>query len=721
MAMNAYRNYNNNTSALSSNLEKLSSGYKINRAGDDAAGLAISEKMRAQISGLDQASSNVKDGISLVKTGEGALQEVQDMLNRMVTLATQSANGTYDNDTDRAQLQKEVDSLTEEIDRIADSANFNGIQLLDGSLDTGSILADYKSLDTSAIKKLMLTQSDTNAVSDVGKATILETDASDIDYPSFTVSFDGVSHVVTDGTGSSTNLTLDIGGQKILLDETKLGTAGTKATGKDIAAAFLAEGVSDTTGGGTATDVYDKSSNTFKDANGNEWSVTQDGDKLKFTFAGDLENKISTDGALNEHFDVSLTPVTGKHQDPTGATYTVGITTVGATKGAGTDQSKTTATVTATIDGQTVTFTAKNLSDAADETVLSAATYVDQNGNDLSDYFTISKDTTNHALIFTDKTTGSTGSGNTINSVTCATDNTGFNATAMSTTVDKEDGLDAYSDGTSGYLNAASEVNIQVDKVPVDQLASTTLDLGGKLLDGTQIKLGNTTYTIALGEDSNYKGADNVVYLNDAKATDEQIASKLTEVAKGNDVFSVGHAAGTDGKITLKQLSSAKEKTEMKTMDEFASYIGVSQVSNSEDDPVTVGKALKLQIGDTSDSYNQLAVKIEDMHAEALGIADIDISTQEGASSAINVIKAAINQVSSTRGTLGATQNRLEHTQNNLSVMSENIQDAESTIRDTDIAEEMMSYTKNNILVQSAQAMLAQANSVPQGVLQLLQ
>jgi flagellin len=160
----------------------------------------------------------------------------------------------------------------------------------------------------------------------------------------------------------------------------------------------------------------------------------------------------------------------------------------------------------------------------------------------------------------------------------------------------------------------------------------------------------------------------------------------------------------------------------MSTMEKFASYIGLSTVQSDENTAAPVlGKSLTLQIGDTSDSYNQLSVTIEDMHAEALGIADIDISTQEGASSAINIIKNAINQVSSTRGTLGATQNRLEHTSNNLSVMAENIQDAESTIRDTDVAEEMMSYTKNNILVQSAQAMLAQANSVPQGVLQLLQ
>ena len=138
------------------------------------------------------------------------------------------------------------------------------------------------------------------------------------------------------------------------------------------------------------------------------------------------------------------------------------------------------------------------------------------------------------------------------------------------------------------------------------------------------------------------------------------------------------------------------------------------------------GKAMNLQIGDSSDSFNQMKVSIGDMHTKAMGteggasIADINIGTSDGAQSAVNVIKDAINYVSSVRGQLGAYQNRLEHTQNNLSVMAENIQDAESTIRDTDVASEMMSYVKNNILVQSAQAMLAQANQVPQGVLQLL-
>ena len=141
MSMNAYRNYNNNTSMLSKNLEKLSSGYKINRAGDDAAGLAISEKMRAQIKGLEAAQKNTKDATSLIKTAEGAMQEVQDMLNRMVYLAEQSANGIYDDDVDRAALQDEVSALQTEIERIADSANFNGKKLF---ADGSNIATDFQ-------------------------------------------------------------------------------------------------------------------------------------------------------------------------------------------------------------------------------------------------------------------------------------------------------------------------------------------------------------------------------------------------------------------------------------------------------------------------------------------------------------------------------------------------------------------------------------------------
>lgn len=137
-SMNAYRNYSGNASVLNKHLEKLSSGYQINRSADDAAGLAISEKMRFQITGLNQGVKNAKDGISLCQTAEGALQEVHELLRRMKELSIQAANGTYDG-LDRGEIQKEIDQTVSEIDRISEASNFNGRQLFNGgSAATGA-------------------------------------------------------------------------------------------------------------------------------------------------------------------------------------------------------------------------------------------------------------------------------------------------------------------------------------------------------------------------------------------------------------------------------------------------------------------------------------------------------------------------------------------------------------------------------------------------------
>ena len=149
--------------------------------------------------------------------------------------------------------------------------------------------------------------------------------------------------------------------------------------------------------------------------------------------------------------------------------------------------------------------------------------------------------------------------------------------------------------------------------------------------------------------------------------------------------------------------------------------------ANPTGDAITVttaGAGLTLQVGDTDDDFQKVRVAVGDMSMEGLGLAALKnagIKDQITAGKSIDKIKTAINTVSSTRGDLGAIQNRLEHTINNLGVTTENMTAAESRIRDTDMAKEMMSYTKNNILVQAAQAMLAQANQLPQGVLQLLQ
>ncbi len=179
MALNSNRQLGINNSMVAKNLEKLSSGYQINRAGDDAAGLAISEKMRAQIKGLEVAQVNAQDGISLIQTAEGALTETHSMLNRMVELATKAANGTYE-DTDRAQLQKEVDSLVEEINRIADNTNFNGTSLLDGSkalitLQIGDTAAQAIDVDMTAMGSTALEINDVDISSLTGAQNAIET------------------------------------------------------------------------------------------------------------------------------------------------------------------------------------------------------------------------------------------------------------------------------------------------------------------------------------------------------------------------------------------------------------------------------------------------------------------------------------------------------------------------------------------------------------------
>ncbi|HWS28699.1 MAG TPA: flagellin [Clostridia bacterium] len=147
-AINTHRQYTINNNNVAASTEKLSSGYRINRAGDDAAGLAISEKMRAQIKGLNMASKNSQDAISLVQTAEGALTETHAILQRMRELAVQAASDTNDDGVDRAALQTEFQQLIDEIDNIADTTKFNGKTLLDGTLTAAVIQTGADSGET---------------------------------------------------------------------------------------------------------------------------------------------------------------------------------------------------------------------------------------------------------------------------------------------------------------------------------------------------------------------------------------------------------------------------------------------------------------------------------------------------------------------------------------------------------------------------------------------
>lgn len=163
-AVNAYRNLNNNTTALNKNLEKLSSGYRINRAADDAAGLAISEQMRSKIAGLDQSVNNANDAIGLIQTTEGALTETHSMLQRMTTLATQAANGTYATSkiadtTARENIKSEMQQLTEEITRIASHTEYNGLKFLKSSSLTVKLQIGPTSAETLSLSAMKLNAS----------------------------------------------------------------------------------------------------------------------------------------------------------------------------------------------------------------------------------------------------------------------------------------------------------------------------------------------------------------------------------------------------------------------------------------------------------------------------------------------------------------------------------------------------------------------------------
>ncbi|MGG1634794.1 flagellin [Paenibacillus sp. NRS-1760] len=442
-ALNTHRQLSTNTAATSKSIEKLSSGLRINRAGDDAAGLAISEKMRGQIRGLDMASKNGQDGISLIQTAEGALNETHSILQRMRELAVQSSNDT-NTASDRGELQKEINQLTAEIDRIGTTTEFNTKKLLNGGASvTGTV-----------------TGANAAGISIIG------------------------------GSG-----------------ETKVGSLAT------ITAATVA---------------------------------------------------------------------TADNATTTATTFTTSATLAAASA--------------VTLNGVTFSF-------------------------------------------------GTTDTGQNI--------------------------LDKINDANIG-------VKAELVGGALKLTASTVGSKSELTISGETGAFAGLAAGLAQGVDATITGAGGVSY-----------------TAEGN-------------KITIQ--SGAQKGLELQ--------VNAAITAGAADVAVTANGGLNFQIG--ANEGQNMYVSVGDMRATALGVNQVDVSSATTANSAITTINNAIEKVSGERSKLGAYQNRLEHTINNLNTSSENLTAAESRVRDVDMAKEMMNQTKNNILAQAAQAMLAQANQQPQGVLQLL-
>ncbi|MDD2573914.1 MAG: flagellin [Firmicutes bacterium] len=531
MAMNTHRQLGVNQAGASKSMEKLSSGFRINRAGDDAAGLAISEKMRGQIRGLKQASRNAQDGISLIQTAEGALNETHAILQRMRELAVQASTDTNEG-LDRAEIQREIGQLKSEVDRIGNTTEFNKKTLLDGSFSGSKIGGQGSAL---------------------GEATAAEIKVKNFDpTKALTESISQNVQVTVDG--KSFNLTGVTGGDQFAwfqnLEAELNGAIGawnsSNADVQVIAPTFQ------------ITDVVAEDDMSFVISSGTTGSKSQ----LDIQILDDAGNVgIPVTGDIN----FELSEVTNVTQGTDGVLTADAATAIDAIQ-------------------ETETFS------------------LSVNGNNID------------------------------------------------VTLEKVGGLSALSKGTE--ITAVAEA-LQDD---INAALSAYKDLTGK-------DYGEVTVSVK-------DGALSVVSSEPDTVTMEFGVNEATEA-----LGLAGAGSSAVGGLTF--------------------HIGANK-----------GQNINLQL--------------TDMRAASLGIADVDTSTRENADNGIKTIDDAIEKVSQERSKLGAVQNRLEHTIANLGTSAENLQAAESRIRDLDMADEIMAFTKNNILQQAATAMLAQANMLPQSVLQLL-
>jgi flagellin len=543
-ALNTYNKLNSASEAQGKSMEKLSSGLRINRAGDDAAGLAISEKMRGQIRGLDQAGRNAQDGISMIQTAEGALNETHDILQRMRELSNQSANGSA-TDADRTSMQDELTQLTSEINRIGNTTEFNTQKLLNGGIG-----------------------------SDAGSKITQATSAS--------VTLSGVASGVV---AANTSITVD--GTTFNLSGLTLSSSGTQALSDTIVT------LGNVTAGGTKlSDLVDITS----DASG------------KLTF---------TDKSKGQTSSIHIIP-----------TANLGATSSGTSIGN-----------PSTMERHGIEGTGILGSGSADNIIAPNSTFKVTVGSESAVTVTLKQGKT-------------------------------YDTANVDANVAK-----------SAMQDLVKDLNASLQEAGVSDKVTASLSSDNKVQFVSE-----TGKDITLTEGASNPLAAIGVTSTDTVGNINQVIGAGAQGAGYNTKFQIGANTGQSMSLSINDMRSAA--------------IGITGNAG--------------QAGFTS--TNVVTNGTNDIKAEAA----LNISTKENASKSIEVIDKAIASVSSERGKLGAVQNRLEHTINNLGTSSENLTAAESRIRDVDMAKEMMTQTKNSILAQAAQAMLAQANQQPQGVLQLL-
>ncbi len=766
-SLNTQRNINNTSNALNTSMQRLSTGSRINSAKDDAAGLQISNRLTNQISGLNVATRNANDGISLAQTAEGALQQSTNILQRMRDLSIQSANGS-NSDADRAALQKEVSALQNELTRIAETTTFGGRKLLDGSFGTSAFQVGsnaYETIDVS-LKSASANAIGSYQVGSVNKASatlgtvptsgnldtltgnVVSGSTSGFDSgslklvgggqektveiaagdsaKSLAAKFDGAipgmsatartlvkADVNTATSGQSANLTLTVGtgdsaqsvslvgitsnedlAQQINSNSAKLGLkANLDADKKVVIESATGENISfgQITGAATISLQSQDAGGTYSD------KVTLDTTGAK-TAVGYVQ--------LNSAESYAITDV---KRNVTQNQLQLSVTAASSTGPDGADDDVSMSLASLNVGGVALTVGTFNSADQLGAAIL-AATTSDGSNRTGSDFFTY--DTA------TDTLTAKDGASVTFGAITSAINDNGANGNAGTLVQGSVTFQQVSADGTlsasaalSGEITATSKL---VDATTRDTQVND-LKLSVALGDATHLTLdtvtvGSTVLTLQAGAkitnaSSLIDALKNATTASGQKAGDflefgtDSIRAKDGSAIDFGTVASVGHGAGTAGKLQYQQLSSA-----------------TGLYSNAADLPAGAIAAQTFSV-----AVSGATQLFGEAKAEQAVVSKVDISTADGAQRALAVLDNALAAVDAQRADLGAVQNRFDNTINNLQNISENASAARSRIMDTDYAAETANLSKNQVLQQAGTAILAQAKQLPQSVLSLLQ
>ncbi len=726
LSIKTYSNLSQTSNRLEKSIQKLSSGLRINSAADDAAGLAISEKMRRQIRGLNRAALNAQDGISMIQTAEGALNESQSVLQRMRELGIQASNDTLTSN-DRLEIQKEVNQLRTEIDRISQNTEFNTKKLLDGSQSAlisssskavnGVVVGnaanggDYWAsiaLINGGISQMQRSQifTDKNTGELADGSTKLEDIAEFYDANGQFI-LDSPQQLTITGNSKDANITVD--GQMSLNELAgKVQQAINSANGLGMSnstAEVVTTAASNVSGLGGYMQVI--SGSVGDQGNFSIAGPQNVVDALGFNVSRESKNNLvqlmledgkgnrtsvrtSSDRAtgLLEGIDLQFTSQAAQVAGNGGIAQGLRITAAqNFTISAGGDD----VVITVAAGDWSMEGIARSINQQIAAEITGGETGLQGLGASIVE---------GELRLTFEPPTASAGTSLTISAA--AADTLGIQNTGPTGFVQGDKDLAKIIEGFSKYRDAA----------PVT-VTFTLTDGEGDTFGVSAFATVSSVTVADLQEINSFKTAFNQELAdNDVDIRMDAVNGSLAFTALHVGNYNQSGAASTNSQVTL-GIDDAQTLTDLGLKNGTAKGSGDTNFRLH-----VVDNKPQFQIG--ADAGQNMQISMGNMSASALGVDKLDMTSVDGAQSALSKINKALDTVSAERSKLGAYQNRLEYAINNIQNTSSNLTSAESRIRDADIAMEMIEFTRNQIVSQSGTAMLAQANMVPQSVLSLL-